>query len=406
MPSPPHLQIFNPGVAVDEKSDFKLFSSLPKELRLKIWRHSLHRERIIKVELRGPLYHAAALTDIPEVLGSTSNNEGYCAFVDGYEVLSKLLRVNNEARVAALEFYRVHFPCTLTKGGGGIGDETMKAGILYFNPEYDFLLIHSYPPAKDTLFDFVYHLKNTYDPLHVGLLNLAVDINSLNGNDLHEIVPSSLEPKVRTAFVETITQLREVFFVSRVHCGRQILSLMSYQMTGTSEAFLNRSFPIITRTPTFERLPRDPRAIDQDLKHVFVEMDNHILRLWENLLEKFAVSAPQIEYRVFLGFVSSTTDSTVYDRESAKVWLQTEDDMWTGANRKVAFEDIATHESIKWPVGAETAKYKNEDLDNAVKPAFGFWLFPIDALSSEPRGQNRLQDLSAHFPELALSSLQ
>lgn len=48
--SPPHLQIFNSiQNTKNEDSCFLPFQTLPIELRLKIWRHSLERERIIKV---------------------------------------------------------------------------------------------------------------------------------------------------------------------------------------------------------------------------------------------------------------------------------------------------------------------------------------------------------------------
>lgn len=53
-----------------------------------------------------------------------------------------------------------------------------------------------------------------HDPRHVGLLNLAVDGNGLNGNGLYQLLFSDLDSEVRSAFLETLAQLHEVWFVS------------------------------------------------------------------------------------------------------------------------------------------------------------------------------------------------
>ena len=157
MSSLPHLQIFTSDHATSNReSCFCLFSQLPKEVRLKIWRHSLQRQRIIHVRLNGPTEQTAA--QAAETGSSTHKSECYRgAIVDGYQVLSKLLRVNSESREAALGFYRVHLPCILKRGS--IFEETKAPGFLYFNPEYDFLHISPEPPVKDTLVNFLYHLK-------------------------------------------------------------------------------------------------------------------------------------------------------------------------------------------------------------------------------------------------------
>jgi hypothetical protein len=50
------------------------------------------------------------------------------------------------------------------------------------------------------------------------------------------------------------------------------------------------------------------------------------------------------------------------------------------------------------------------DMDEAVKPAIGFWLFPIEALDAIPEArtpwsEGSMLDLSKYWPELALFSL-
>lgn len=420
MSTPPHLQIFTPvRTAHDDEPNFHPFPRLPGELRRKIWRYSLQRQRIIKLNLivKGQLEQA------PESTDSASLKVHYRAFVDSYQVLSKLLRVSCESREAALEFYRVKIPCTFSGGGrAGFWDAeanaratTMKerSGTFYFNPEYDFFHIgteSSLQPVKDTLVEFLYHLKTTYDPRHVGLLNWALDLNTLNGNDFYLLQPSHIDAEVKAAFVETLAQLQEVFFVSTPRGGRHILGWRSG--IPTSETILNRSFPIVTMTPTFERLQRDPRPIDQDLKQVFVGTwdQRDAIVLWQKLLTKWGVSAPRIEYRFCLAFEPSTE---IYAHTCARNYLQKEDDAWNGVEIP---EEEKTDFSRRMPVGADHEKYKNEDLKKAVRPAFGFWLFPVDALGllqeegvSKEEGYisrpKALLDMSEHWPELGLSSL-
>ena len=110
MSSQPHLQLFNSRqTAYDEELKSPLFSLLPKEIRLKIWRHALRRQRIIQLRLKS---HR-----VQHVVPPTSEQwRGYHILVDGCQVLSKLLRVNRESREEALFFHRVHIRCRFTGG--------------------------------------------------------------------------------------------------------------------------------------------------------------------------------------------------------------------------------------------------------------------------------------------------
>ena len=409
MSSQPHLQIFNSSQAThNEESHFPLFSLLPKELRLKIWRHSLQRWCIIHLFLNNQRGQTA--TQAGENPKSTSNGERYFTIVDGSRLFSKLLRVNRESREEALMFYRVHLPCRFT--GGATRERPTGHGTLHFNPEWDFLHINAEWPAKDTLLDFLYHLKTIHDPRHIGLLNLAVDGNGLNGNDLYGLQSSDLESEVRSAFVETLTQLREVWFVSTPRVGRQILGALNG--LGTSETMFNRSLPIMTMPPTFERLHRDPRPIAQDLRTLTgLAGSRDVVQLWLQLLKKWRTSPPGIEYRFLLAFDPTIGGDQISDRTGAKTWLQKEDDQWNGCAPDDGF---LKDKEVKWPVGAEDEKYSNEDLERAVRPAFGFWLFPAEALGPidkkgllEDEGsrtkEETFSNMIEHWPELALSSL-
>ena len=409
MSSQPHLQIFTSGRPThDEQLSFSFFSLLPKELRLNTWRHALQRQRILNLHIKSRTEQT--VTQTAKITEFTTKRERYCAVVDGCQVLSKFLRVNRESREEALKFYRVHLPCRFTDAAAGEGKT--NPGILHFNPEYDFLRINPDWPVKDTLLDFLYHLKTTYDPHHVSVLNLAVDLNGF-GNDLRLLQSSDLDSKVRTASVETLTQLYEVFFVSTPRAGRQIVGLLSGLLT--FETMFNRSFPIMAMPPTFERLHRDPRPITQDLRKVLTGTrdSRHMVQVWRQLLKKWRVFPPEIEYRFLLAFDPTVGGDQISDRRSAQRWLQKEDDIWTGVDSD---ESFFRKKNVKWPIGASSEKYRDEDLETAVRPAFGFWLFPLDALGplhgegfSEQAGVPHLVkpmlDMTAHWPELALLNL-
>lgn len=399
-----HLQFFTPQTLHDEASYFHRFPDLPIELRRKIWRHALQRERIITMRLK-----CEAEVEYP----SERLIRGYSVIVDGYQLLSKLLRVSQESREETLAFYRVHIPCRFS----GIPKEqkptkeTTTPGTLNFNPEYDFLRIRTEWFVKDTLIDFLYRLKTTYDPHHIGLLNLALDTDDLMPYTPHMIQPSELDPGHKTAFTEIIAQLHQVFFIMVIRKGRQILG---WDSRFTHETTLNRSLPIVPRTPTFDRLGRDSRAITEDLKHVHAGSGwgEIMTTFWREFLEKWDVSTPQVDYQFYLAFHPDLEVHSIYNRKTAKAWLQKED----GAYRGIRMPRDLEHEEFKFErssrelnlqkhsTNAELDKSKNENLETAVKPAFGFWLFPIASLYEEEDTKTWL-NLSKKWPDLALSSL-
>ena len=158
--------------------------------------------------------------------------------VDGSQLLSECLRVDHESREEALKLYRVHLPCRFTSG---ISEEGPTShGTLHVKPKWDILYITAEWPAKDTLIAFIHRLKTIHDPRHVGLLNLAISVNGLTGNDIIGVNPSEVESDTRSAFVETLTQLREVWFVSTPAVTRQIVGPLSG--FGTAGAMFNRGF--------------------------------------------------------------------------------------------------------------------------------------------------------------------
>ena len=76
--------------------------------------------------------------------------------------------------------------------------------------------------------------------------------------------------------------------------GRQIVGVLSG--LETSETMFNRSLPIMTTSPTFERLARDPRPIAQDLKALTGLADlRDVAQFWLQLLRKWRASPRGIE---------------------------------------------------------------------------------------------------------------
>ena len=408
MESQAHLEIFTSNQIFNYRElHFHYFVLLPIELRMKIWRCALRRWRFIPVYLTRREEQTS--TQSEGITESSVRRERFCANLKGCQVFSKFLRVNTESRDAALKFYRVHLPCTFLWEG------TTRPGTLHLNPEHDFLQINYQSPVKDTLVDFLYHLKTTFDPRHVGLLNLAVDHNAICGYDLHALEPSDLESEVKTAFVETLTKLQEVFFVSIEKAGRSIIGPLSG--LPTSETLFDRGVPIMATPPTFERLLRDPRSISQDLEKVFTGTpDLRLMRqTWLRLLKNWGISTSRSEYRFLISFKPSLVGTQISDRSSATRWLQQEDDTWRNPvahDPEVAFGI----KKFQGPTDTFREKVENEDLEKAVRPAFGFWLFPVDALGplqekgvAEKQGftfvPKRMLDMTRSWPELGLLSL-
>ncbi|KAI1376888.1 hypothetical protein F4677DRAFT_77183 [Hypoxylon crocopeplum] len=371
---------------------FHLFPTLPPELRIKIWHHALERRRIIKVRLRHRFLMDAVLSQQVVCRPEKREEERYGVVVDGYQTLSKLFRVSRESRDAASRFYRVHLPCWLIKSA--TRNLTMKPGILYFNPEHDFLYISN---DACPVVNFLHDLKTIHDPRNIGLLNLAIDSNGLTGRgSLSSINPTELDPPLKTSFTETLSQLHEVFFVQIQRAGRHVFG--SRSGAPTSENQQNPSFPITAMALNFDRPLPDPRPIGQDLGKVFVKDDpGRMLHAWQSLLHTYleGPEMPQTEHRVLLSFAPTSYD--VYDHRDAEEWLRKEEETWV---KETSRDD-------------QSEKVPEKDSEVSVRTAFGFWLFPVHPFGALPENPNdgirdegpRIMDLKEHWPELAFLDL-
>ncbi|CEJ93484.1 hypothetical protein VHEMI09067 [[Torrubiella] hemipterigena] len=347
-----HLQIFTPDQAPKkEYYKFHLFPQLAKELREKIWMHALQHPRIIHLTLYDPDYPPSTGNNAEGTTEFPKNRESFWAIADGHQTISKLFRVNSDSREAALTFYHIRFLCKLRTIGGFV-----KCGIIYFNPENDFLRITSNWSVKHTLFNFMYHLKNTYDRRGIGLLNLVVTTNDITGNVLLLTNPSVPELKGRgiMAFKQIMKNIRKIIFYSTIRAGRLILGPHSGVLT--RDIIYNRSFQIKAKAPIFDRLSRDPRTISEDLKQVYIGMgDNrdHI-HLWHRLRKEWdIIPTPEIEYKWHIAFTPPETE-LILDRKSANEFMLREEIAWHGE------DPVTPHSSKTFGRGPQVSHWSRE----------------------------------------------
>ncbi|KAI1135535.1 hypothetical protein F5Y05DRAFT_174436 [Hypoxylon sp. FL0543] len=384
MPSQARLEIYNPTY---EKGHgyFPLFSLLPKELRLEVWRHSLQRHRIIVVKLRMK----------PQPRGNRGFLLDALPMVRGHQILSKLLRVNSESRETAQRFYRVRLPCDFQRGG------TVKPGTLLFNPEFD--IVHVRPGTYMNKFvNLICDLK-TSDPRGVGILRLALDMNDLTY--IHGYLSfRRVNPQKRKVFMAAISQLDEVFFMKTGEIRPNVFGRREVDVN--ERATFLRALPVASEVSSFDLIARDPRPIADGLDLVFVGRSDGLkmVFVWHKLLRRWArrglEQPPRAKYH-FLLSSGTYKKQKVVDRATAEDWLREEDMYWA---RFLGYRAISK---------------SDYELEQAPPPknAIGFWLFPVEALGPLPSDKEvrdagpgiwkrkLMMDFSAHWPALGLSHL-
>lgn len=406
---------------------FHLFPSLPSELRLRVWRAALERNRIIRVFVASHLdldaegagdddaelecrSHGAMpphlIRSVTRIYGSEIH---YAVVADGYDLVHPLLSVNTEARDVALRFYRVRMPCIFGGNASKKWADSLCAvalpppgkewshGTLYMNPEFDFLLRlgsgetyrRDLDGKEDVTIDFIQRFKTVYDPSGVGLLNLVVNMEALESFK-GVLKRSCLDPAATGAFRETFAQLRQVWFLDLCPTGHGY-GHTTLSRPGTSP-FFSYSYPMMVSTPNFDRLPRDPRAIDLTKVPSFRNRTGPetFLPQWKRLMDAWGVSGggqagTTTDFRLMLA-ADSRPFGQAYDQAGALQCLGTE-------RRRF---DAAVGE-------------RDDVMVDMVNPVFGFWLFPAAPLPlgiGQPAAWVQLvtMDMSASWPELGLFS--
>lgn len=440
MSLPQHLQVINPNPS-DESEDavFTLFAKLVPELRMRIWEESLEGDRLVKIRVEPPPGYVESSPNSPESppddsptpsidsfrpsvgqplespqpstgqpgdsedipLYSTANcldklisGRNYTATVDGSQIHSKLLHINRESRSVALKFYRVHLPCYFeTKNSPHSG---LKA-TLYLNPESDFIHLKSNKPVEYTFVDFLHDVK-AYDPQDVGIVKLAL---SSSGMSHLQSLTSISEGVAKLTFVQCLSRLREIIWMAHSHTGRAIMGpIQGVTETGT---VFNHSMPVKSITPRFDLLLRYPISIGPELKYVLTaSSDPRQMRVqWQQFLTKWNIHpARPARERVAFAYEVPEYWRQVSDLQSARLSLEEEEQSWLVAQSRW---ELAAGRSVgKVPIEGP------EELAKAVRPAIGFWLFPVEALGGLVGDFSRIKkifDMTGHWPELALSRL-
>ncbi|KAF4964606.1 hypothetical protein FSARC_7512 [Fusarium sarcochroum] len=357
----PRFRILNPDFQTTD--DFSNFSRLPLEIRQKIWESAMSHERLLHIQL-GP-----AQVTLAERLA-----------------ISKLFHVNSESRYTALNFYRVHLPC-IYRHRNCYGDHYPKRevqGVLYLNPELDILNINGHDaPMYFTQFA---HDVWAHDRCRVGLVNLALSVEECTWTpDPWSKVPIPTLPLHR----KVLSRLERILFIFEADQEDMYLGRNFAPRTRWSRQ-LYHSGPIMPLVPSFDRLPQDPRRIQRYLHGVYLGSKDprENIEAWLTHLHNWGV------------------EPGISDREDAFGWVRGEAEQWTSKLQR-------NHERERNP-----EKAIREELESAILPDFGFWLFPVEGLGTlwkdadSPQERRRRQrallwrtPLSDYPPQLCLAHL-
>ncbi|CVK95338.1 uncharacterized protein FMAN_13453 [Fusarium mangiferae] len=392
------VQILNPAML--STASFPQFSKFPPEVRNKIWIQSVTHERILKV------YSEECRIELRERIA-----------------MSKLFVTNRESRAAAKRFYRVHIPCTYVHA------TSTYDGIFYFNPELDIIHVSvwSYFP------ELSHHIWRL-DPLHVGNVNLA--LQTYASCCRYHYSTSSFKTDCDLEKVKAAIQRLKRFIFVGVYDSETCQYPENRQRPDRGIAS-SPFVPVKPHVPVFQTMEHDPRAVGDFLDGVdpdeLMNLSNIVADWFEHLEEwginndhtllyQFMISYPDCDPEIIarenerwapdLGDQSSglsTPNSTlsmsvqaVYNREDAIALAENEME-----ERKRILDQILKEDSE-----VDVEKISRQ----GVTPAFGFWLFSLEALpvarlDADPRvlienfRTERQKQFKKHTPQLCLSHL-
>ncbi|KAI0971079.1 hypothetical protein F4678DRAFT_433670 [Xylaria arbuscula] len=373
----------------DEDYSFPQFALLPWELRNQVWRSFLQKRRFIRV----------ALSDTQPVGFSEQESSdikyGPCyLIVNGFQLLSKLLRVNSEARKAALEFYRVRLPSVLTMHLAL--NEGTQIGAFPFNPEHDVLWFedaHSLPDFLSTI--------ATYDSRRIGLCNLAVSLTGIE----HTLEADDPDKYQYPVFTQALSNIREFYLVIKTNSYYLETRKTQYNNPdyGVDTPMTQSLSPLMSNVPSFDILRRDPRSIQRDLARLYLGSNNipREIAWWKAVIGEWGVDHSQVKSRILFAYHDWNPCLPVEDSSPEGPEIQ---------RSHIPNTDRHLHASSSSLVPAIQLTVEKEASKTEDAPAFGFWLFPLDAFTDENRvlyphlGLN-IWNLSDHWPELALIRL-
>ncbi|KAF5609796.1 acyl oxidase [Fusarium subglutinans] len=204
-------------------------------------------------------------------------------------------------------------------------------------------------------------------------------------------------------FKEVISGLDEVWLISIQVSLRQMIGGEDEWPT-IRKTFFERSLPIHATAHNFDRIGLDPRTVENDLSHLHIRNPKLLYGSWLQVLETIEVRPCEERYRLLLAF---NPRRTICDLRDAEDWLQWEENGWVPKTGSTWPSQESQIESV---AASETPESRDEDISMTVRPAFGFWLFPVDAFCDanktlEPRNCFTTFDVRKHRPELVLARL-
>ncbi|KAM0296024.1 hypothetical protein ACHAPM_010532 [Fusarium culmorum] len=389
----PHLELFNPVPEPLPEPDrnFHKFSSLAPELRIMIWRESLACERLITIGQR-PYLRAAKKSPL---ITTT-----YVVTIPQYLELNPALFVNQESREVALSYYRIRIPCISPCDKIYEGDVN---GIFYFNPDYDTAVVFGNDWSGSWANEFVKFAQEVQaaDTKKLGLRNVAFHAVPRRLQNIAALEKLSQNNAIR----QVMSGLRSVTFVLAVYrqgewSSRPVSSSTRYRRVIPANGM---------RYTCFQRVPQDPRPIQQDLRHDFARIREHgsdfeqlldirsFASTWIHLRRTWKLQSP-CEHK----FSLTSRIRFSYDRRYILWILESENRIWQNSLITQKREGLI-------PKGEETV----EELKTAPQTAIGFWIFPVDALGlTPPEGapgytgeESEVFDLTAYHPELTLCDI-
>lgn len=400
MPTPQHLRIINPTDRPKQDLLFPQFPKLPPELRHMIWQQCLRRNRLLDVHL-GTLYKeydgSTTLNRFAET--SAFENRNYAVNIEVPGQTKVIFRVSRESRLAAFDFYRVRLPYYSYRLSCYPSEITReKPAVFFFNPEYDLLnikLANDGGAGAENLARFLQHLR-AYDPQNIGLVNWAVNSSCIGS--IHHYV-KQLHSPAKTILLDHLSRIREVTFVGEFN--RRVIGPRECFHEREIGVRFNHSMPIKPRAVLFDPPKSDHRAVASDLELVFTSHGDprHMFAKWQELSTKWPTPPTKPARQRLLMANNVFYDETLWDPKRAEDFLIREEKEWIRAQHE-------HWKIVRWCTGKNPPIEGPEELAKAVRPAIGFWIFPLEVLGDIQQSYPEKQTftLSSHWPELALLS--
>jgi hypothetical protein len=394
-----YLQIFNP--IPDQCPDFHQFARFPPEVRWLIWEQALSHERWINIHVK------SAKRDKTTTPWRRGMYEIIVA-CKGWKI-SKLFRITRESRRVALSFYRVKLPCWATWDAYLNRQEEMRI-ILYICPELDTFQI-----VTMAHFEYFAHDVWAHDPLHVGLVNLAMSC------ERHRLyVGLSLRSRNKNLLKQTLLRVERFAVLNTTSPERWLGDKpqrrwpgnQSRDPTSLLSSPVYRACPIDGGILSFERLPYDPRLSEEHLKQVYTGPGDPRMQFhaWFRLLRLLEIKHNhKVDYRYGLCRSKSSSNGR-QDRDAATEWIRKDE-----KSIQSSLQELCAANDLDYPSPAD------QGLEQAPQQAIGFWLFSLESI--EPLADtnvmfkqyssdrqldryfdcNRFLDMTKHKPELCLS---